>query len=194
MDGRKHLSAVSHDQPILVKPGETTFVTLGGSGRTVMGRVSANGIRKAIDWQQDVHNLTLQAGIPPEAVVPQRENFTSDQDFMNAMNGYAESSRAFWLSEAGREAQRRQRTYVLHFAPDGSFHVNDVPPGTYELSVTPMEPPAPVRTAAGGSYFPATGTIPIGSAKLEFVVPDNGETPVEAAVNLGVLPLKASTP
>ncbi len=194
MDGRKHLSAVSHDQVIGVKPGETTFVTLGGSGRTVVGRVSANGIRKAIDWQQDVHNLTLKVGIPPEAVVPQRENFTSDRDFMSAMKGYAEGSRAFWLSEAGREAQRRQRTYVLHFAPDGSFHVNDVPPGTYELSVTPMEPPAPVRTAVGGSYFPAEGTIAIGSAKLEFVVPENAETPAEAAMDLGVLPLKASTP
>ena len=87
-----------------------------------------------------------------------------------------------------------QRTYVLLFNPDGSFRVNDVPPGMYELSVTPMEPPAPVKTAGGGTVFPAFGTKAIGSVKMEIVVPETSDAHAETTVDLGTQYLKPSSP
>jgi RNA polymerase sigma factor (sigma-70 family) len=193
-NGRSGASAFSHEQPVIVKPGETTQVTLGGTGRTVAGRVSAPGISKPIDWQQDVHNLKLKVGIPSEAVVPEREDFPTDEAYMSALKACADRSRPFWLSEAGREAQRMQRTYMLLFNPDGSFRVDDVPPGSYELSVTPMEPPAPIKTVGGGSVFPSFGTKPIGSLKMEIVVPEADGEQARAALDLGLLYLKPTAP
>jgi hypothetical protein len=193
-EGGMGASAFSHDQLVLVKPGEATFVTLGGAGRTVLGRVSVDGVSTRIDWQQDVHNLTLKVGIPPEAVMPVREDFATDKEYTVAISEYAERSRPFWLSEAGREAQRMQRTCVLLFEPDGSFRVNDVPPGTYELSVTPMEPPAPVKTAGGGMAFPTFGIRPIGLLKMEIVVPGVEEGTPDVPMNLGTLRLKPISP
>lgn len=191
----QRLREINQEQPLTVTPGETTHVTLGGAGRTVVGRVSAGGITKPILWQQDdIHTLTLKVAIPPEAVTPVREDFESDKAFASAISAYAERSRPFWLSEAGREAQRRQRTYALVFNPDGSFRVNDVPPGTYELSVTPTEPPAPVNSAGGGTVSPRFGTKPIGSLKMEVVVPEANGGEAEAAVDLGLLPLKPFAP
>ena len=190
-DGRMSASAINHEQPVVVKPGETTHVTLGGTGRTVTGRVSADGITKPIDWQQDdIHILTLKVGIPLEAVRPGRGDFATDPEYASAISACAERSRPFWLSEAGREAQRMQRTYVLLFNPDGSFRVNDVPPGTYELSLTPMEPPAPVKTAGGGTVSPRFGTKPIGSLSMEVVVPEVSEAHGKTVLDLGILQIK----
>ena len=184
----------SHDQIVVVAPGETSYVTLGGAGRAVVGRISAEGISKPIEWAQDVHKLTLKVGLPPEAVVPERNAFASDQNYSNAMQHYIDRSRAYWLSDAGREAQRMERTYMLLFSPDGSFRVNDVPPGTYELSVTPTEPPAPVKMAGGGTSFFAVGTTPIGSVKVEVVVPEIGDAQEGTPVDLGMFRLKPTAP
>jgi len=194
-DGRLSAAAINQDQPLFVKPGETTHVALGGSGRAVVGRISTDGIGKTVNWQQDdIHILTLKVEIPPEAVMPMRGDFASETAYVSAINGHAERSRPFWLSEAGKEAQRMQRTYALQFHPDGSFRVNDVPPGTYELSVTPMEPPAPVVSAGGGTVLPRFGTKPIGALKMEIVVPVAGDAQMDAAVDLGVLRLNPASP
>ena len=193
-DGRLSAPAINHEQFVLVKPGETTHVALGGSGRAVVGRISTADLGKPVNWQQDdIHILTLKVEIPPEAVMPVRGDFDSDPAYGSAINAYAERSRPFWLSEAGKEAQRMQRTYALQFHPDGSFRVNDVPPGTYELSVTPMEPPAPVVSAGGGTVLPRFGTTPIGALKLEIVVPEAGDAQTDAAVDLGVLRLNPAS-
>jgi RNA polymerase sigma factor (sigma-70 family) len=187
-------AALSDEHIVLVKPGETASVILGGTGRMVVGQVSTAGITKPINWRQDIHTLTLRVPIPPEAVTPERENFATDEAYGEAIKSYAERSRPFWLSEAGREAQRMQKTFVLLFHPDGSFRVNDVPPGSYELSVTPMEPPAPIKTAGGGTVFPAFGTKPIGSVKMEIVVPESVDGEADAPLNVGIISMKPSLP
>lgn len=194
-DGRLSASAINHEQPVLVKPGETTHVALGGTGRAVVGRISTDSIAKPVNWQQDdIHILTLKIGIPPEAVLPVRGDFDSDPAYASAINAYSERSRPFWLSEVGKTAQRMQRTYALLFHPDGSFRVNDVPPGTYELSVTPMEPPAPVVSAGGGTVSPRFGTKPVGTLKMEIVVLETGDSQTDATVDLGVLRLIPASP
>jgi len=186
-DGKPSLAASSHPQLVLVKPGDTTAITLGGNGRTIAGLISGEGIRKSIDWQRDVHTLTLRQLLPPEGVTILRRNFTTESDYVKAV----ERSLQFWRSDAGIRAQRMERKYVLIFDRDGSFVVNDVLPGTYELSVTPMEPAQPIQTSGSGTVFPAFGTQPIGTVTVEVTVPETEEARTDAPFDIGVFRLKA---
>jgi len=186
---------VSHSTPVIVKPGETTQVLIGGSGRRIVGRIDTNAVAGPIDWLRDVHKLKLKVATPPEIEPPKREDCSSEAGFREAATKHVERARHFWASEAGKAIIRQRRQYVLIFEPDGSFQVNDVPPGTYELSVTPMEPPTgPIRTPGGGTAFPAFGTKPIGSVKMEIVVPEAGDGDNGSAIDLGILPLKPAMP
>jgi hypothetical protein len=132
--------------------------------------------------------------VPAEITPPRRDDFTSDAQYVEAIQRHGERTASFWASEAGKAIIRQRRQYVLRFEPDGSFRVDDVPPGTYELSVTPMEPSGPIKTPGGGTAYPAFGTTPIGSVKLEMVVPPGDEAAADAAVDLGTLRLQPAVP
>lgn len=189
-DGKPSLSGSSHHQLVAVKPGDTTTVALGGGGRTVVGRISTEGISQPIDWQRDVHTLTLRQNLPPEATALLRPDLTSATEYALA----TERSRQFWLSEAGIHAQRTERKYVLVFQPDGSFVVNDVLSGTYTLSVTPMKAARPMQTAGGGTVFPAFGMEPIGTANVEITMPEADGTTVQVPIDVGVIRLTPASP
>lgn len=176
-------------QVLFVKSGETTHLTIGGSGRQIVGRLSAAGLEKAIDWQRDAHTLTAIVPLPPEAVVPERGNFATEQDYNIALQGYAGRSRSFWLSEAGKEAQRQQRSFALTVAPDGTFRVDDVPPGAYELSIVPKEPMTPIKSPSGSTSSVMIGVTPIASLKMQVTVPAVESESASAPIDLGVLHL-----
>lgn len=98
----------SHGIYIRVQPGRTTSVTLGGSGRTVKGRVEPHLPKLKIDWRRDVHKL-------------------------RAAKSNLDGTREFWFSPEGRAAQLNSRVYTLLFDDDGSFRIHDVEPGSYTL-------------------------------------------------------------
>lgn len=88
----------SHVVPVEVESGRTAHVTIGGTGRPVVGRIRAlEGFNRKIDWTW--------------------------------CNGY--------IAHGLRSPVR----YPFRLRPDGSFRVEDVPAGTYELRVTATEPP-----------------------------------------------------
>lgn len=109
----------SHDTDASVAPGETTHVTLGGSGRTVRGQLAFAQLGSAIDWQTVSVRLTCQNGEPlPER--PRREQFASAESF-------AAASKHFFA------IVRSQARYGALCAGDGSFEIADVPAGNYKL-------------------------------------------------------------
>jgi len=88
----------SHIVPVEVESGQTARVTIGGTGRPVVGRIRAlEGSNRKIDWTW--------------------------------CNGY--------IARGPRSPVR----YPFGLRPDGSFRVEDVPAGTYELRVMATEPP-----------------------------------------------------
>jgi len=88
----------SHIVPVEVESGRTAHVTIGGTGRPVVGRIRAlEGSNRKIDWTW--------------------------------CNGY--------IAHGPRSPVR----YPFGLRPDGSFRVEDVPAGTYELRVMATEPP-----------------------------------------------------
>lgn len=177
------------EESVNVLSGKITPVVLGTSGRTVIGRVSAGAISRPVDWQKDVHTLKLALDLPPEALMPDREKFVSQADYLAALAGYNERSRAFWLSEVGRAQQRRERTHVLNFGADGSFAVNDIPPGRYEMTVIPTEP-SPVSKSRVGAVGSLLMERPLGILKIEVRVDEADAAGPSPVLDLGVLSLK----
>lgn len=141
----------SHSVRVAVQPGATTQVRLGGTGRAVIGRVLGNSPGRQVDWFQDVHRLTSVREFPREInSYPRSRDFETREAYAAAVSLINERRREFEASPAGRAAHLNRRAYVLHFSPDGSFRVEDVLPGTYNLFIGPRVistnrslPPAP---------------------------------------------------
>jgi RNA polymerase sigma factor (sigma-70 family) len=160
----------SQNMLVQVQAGQTAQITLGGTGRTVVGRIKANNSSQQIDWQKDVQTIRSKVSRPD---APKREDFASEAEYATAKEGWIAGEREFWLSEAGREAQRKSRHYMLVFATDGSFRINDVAPGTYWFNVGVSDP-----SALGTSIDGKT----IGSVQKDVIVPEasgNESSPVD---------------
>jgi beta-lactamase regulating signal transducer with metallopeptidase domain len=119
--------------PLTVRPGETNRVEYAFRGRPVVGQAVADPADVAVDWQNDVHVLALK--LPPAASpsAVNREDYATFEAFRQA-------NEASFRSDARVAEARRARTFQLMFEADGSFRVEDVPPGTYELRVRVTKP------------------------------------------------------
>jgi hypothetical protein len=183
-DGKAGRVPLSHGVPVAIKPGETAQVTLGGTGRLVVGKVVVAGRDKPIDWAQDVQSLTLKLSMPREPIYPKPTDFASENEFTAAVQKLAEQNKRFWTSDEGKARQRARRTYVPLFNGDGSFRIEDVPPGTYTLRIALTEP------SKTYSAFRFSEGTPIGALETEVTVPENSDnTPLD----LGTLSLTPAT-
>ena len=170
----------SQNMLVQVQPGQTTEVTLGGTGRTVVGRVHANDPSQPINWQMYPYTISSKVSRPD---APQRKDFASDAEYATAEDGWIAGEQKFWLSEAGSEAQRNSRRYLVVFATDGSFRIDDVSPGTYWFNICVPDPSAPDA--------PFGGKI-IGSVQKEIIVPEAGTGNESSPVDVGVFELVPS--
>lgn len=116
-----------------VREGRTTRVNLGGPGRALVGRFAApKDLRVPIDWSKVRFQLGLKAphiGLPGDEPV-------------------WEIYRAFLKTEEGQAYLRDQ----LPVNGDGSFRIESVPPGDYELSIW-VAGPAVGRPSEPNTYY-----------------------------------------
>ena len=174
----------SHGKFITVRPGETTEVSLGGTGRPVIGRVKATGADASqINWNHGVSKLTTKFPDDPEKDSPYQKQFASPEERRKAAEEYSKKHRAFWMSEAGHARDREMTSYVLVFDQDGSFRADNVPAGTYTLNISLTEP--------GQENFPHKA---IGGLTREVVVPEVDGFQPEAPFDLGTLELVIKQP
>jgi RNA polymerase sigma factor (sigma-70 family) len=175
-------SGPSLGQFIHLSPGQTAEVTLGGTGRLLIGKVLATPSMPPIDWQGAVQTLTSLSACP---LYPDRKKSASDDAFEVVQQEYYLKSREFWLSEAGKKEQREARTYVLRFGTNGTFEVPDVAPGTYVLSIA---------MSAAGSLENPLDRKPIGRMGKQVVVPPTGDGEESEPFDLGELDLEPVNP
>jgi len=83
---------------------------------------------------------------------------------------------------------RGSRSFTFDLAADGSFAVDDVPPGTYILSAQMLE--APVATIEPDSF---KGHRVGSSIQLEITVPDSVPGTAQEPLDLGTLIFRAAT-
>jgi len=104
----------SDSTSVTVKSGETTQVTLGDNGATLVGRIQFNN-----PPTNDVA-LTYQGNLSGQ--MPPMPHFNSPTD-----------AQAYFATPEYQALMRQQKNYTVEMNPDGSFNVDDVVPGTYSL-------------------------------------------------------------
>lgn len=152
--GRKILSrqftGYSYAEPVEVKPGQIVSVTIGGTGRPVVGRVVVPAdYEKPVDWAYGYNSLILK--VPGKETIRRLE---------------------------GREYAR---SYAFEISYDGTFRVEDVPAGAYDLRINLYEPPSGGLTGLWET---------IGSLNYEFEVPDMNDGRSDEPLDIGTLELE----
>ncbi len=107
-----------------VRPGETTEVTVGGTGRTVTGKLLFPDQTPEF-WKKPGTYAALNT--KKSESLPTPKNVNPDEAEMWAVD--------FWQSPAAREYSERNRGFGLDVGTNGLFRVEGVPPGTYQLVV-----------------------------------------------------------
>jgi hypothetical protein len=141
----------SDSTPVTVKSGETTQVTLGDNGATLVGRIQFNN-----PSTNDVA-LTYQGFLSGQ--MPQMPHFNSPTE-----------SQAYFKTAEYQAMMRLHKNYAVEMKPDGSFDVEDVVPGTYSLNIS-------VRINNGNPW----AQPPIAQGSTTITVPDtfNPTTPID---------------
>ena len=196
-DSQMGIIPQSQTTGLVLAPGETRRITLGGKGRPVVGRLNVTGYDGQIDYRADVQ--TIETITPPPAGLPDLmamsqefaakvRSLDSDEarqaaqaDFQKQREAAMEKTREFYHTAAGREYQFSKHRYALNFLPDGAFRIEDVPGGKYNLRIELHE--------AGGSQ-PFNQPL-IGRLTKEIIVPDPPGGRSDEPFDLGVLDLTA---
>jgi beta-lactamase regulating signal transducer with metallopeptidase domain len=162
--------------PVEVKAGETATMTLGGTGRPVIGRfVPPDGYNKPITFEGAWNIYTM----PPEE--PRPENFdkmtTQQQQEWYKLWRNTESYSQYVDSAYHNN---NWRTYTFYINRDGSFQINDVISGKYRFYVTIQE-----NTAEH---------LEIGGYSGDIEVPQMTEKYLDEPLDIGNLVLKMYSP
>jgi hypothetical protein len=166
---------LSHGFPVTVKSGETSDVTLGGTGRQIVGRVKIlGGEQSDVDWKRDVHKLMLV--LPGDAARNARA--AQPQSPLVFLGGVIPGVNQPMAPEEIRERERITRQYVLLFDTNGNFRADNVPAGKYSLMLNVTDPE--------DEYY---NRRPIGNLNKEVTVPDDKNAKVNAPFDIGTLEL-----
>ncbi len=160
--------SASHVTLLEIQPGTTAVVQIGGTGSIVSGRLALSGPDQATDWPKRLVYAVLQTRIPYPP-------------------GLSSSARPEWLrqyeqTEEGRARIRDWSQFALDVQADGSFTVEDVPPGSYEVSGQLLD--APFSSSVG-----IKGHI-IGSFRQEVAVSQPADAASAEKVDMGVVPVQ----
>jgi hypothetical protein len=171
---------LSHSKVVQVKAGETARVTLGGTGRLIVGKAVLEEAGEKVDWGKEPQRLSLKLDEPPGMPRPKRAEFDSTEAFVASFQAWVARAGEFWNSPEGLRLQQTQRDYVLVFAADGTFRANDVLPGTYELEIDLSGP---------AETDPPFDRKSMAYLRKEVVVPDEPEGETAVPLDLGTLVL-----
>jgi RNA polymerase sigma factor (sigma-70 family) len=142
-----------------IAPNMTTRVTIGGTGRPLIGKLTAPAeIAGQLDWIQSDNSLIVKA--------------TPGNRLSTALRKLGGSG--------GRFARR---SYSVILKADGSFRVEDVEAGSYDLIFVVDEPS---RDPRGFAHNSAT----LGSARREVTVPEMPGGRSDEPLDLGTIPLE----
>ncbi len=172
---------------VQVRPGKTTHVEVGGGGRTVTGRfVLPDGIKPPVQWNQGWNALRPALEplpVPPDLAPGKLQDWLADWLWSEA--GATDRR---WLGgtprvlPSGQIAGGEMESWPLPIETNGSFKLEDVPPGKYIISLNLIQP----VTAPGQPIKP------LASLNDPFTLPPAPEGQANSPFDLGELPLKPS--
>jgi hypothetical protein len=172
--------ALSHKTRVTFKAGEETKMTLGGSGRPIIGKVVGTGSEK-VDWAHQIG--TLETDSPwPEPIYSFRE--FPGRESMERLRKDNEIRKSIRTTAEGRAAEKNHREFLIRFAEDGSFRAEDVPPGKYRGSIL----------AAAPRESHMVRRIELGVARFKVTVPEIPVGRTDEPLNVGSVDFKAFPP
>jgi RNA polymerase sigma factor (sigma-70 family) len=121
-----------HSEHVKVRAGETSVVNLGGGGRKLIGKLKGSGDNGALAYS-DYRVMLNSKWFPTSA--PRRSEFADPAAYASIKNEWLRRREQFGQSEAGREAGQKTREYNTVPQTDGTFAIDEVLPGTYELRI-----------------------------------------------------------
>jgi len=159
---------------IEIPPGETANVTIGGTGRAVTGKFVAVPY-EPIAWHKGQVSLDLKLPEPPYPNDFEEMIFVERREWDYNWRRQTEEGRLY----EKMERTQRGRSYRANVEPGGTFRVDDVPSGEYELR-------ACFGSNIGGkaAWGPRK---PVPAPDCEFTVPDVNETDSNQPLDLGVI-------
>jgi len=166
-----------------VKAGETTHVTLGGTGRPVIGRIL---LPPTTTTTTDISNAsafleTKQSG----------ESEVMRQAAAEGLDERARQERLYQWSEtdAGRAFRQARRVYRLTVDRDGSFRAEEVPSGSYNLHVQ-LNDTHVVYSGTAKHQVIMNVSRPIGWLDREVIIPEISDGYTDEPLDLGDLELQ----
>jgi protocatechuate 3,4-dioxygenase beta subunit/thiol-disulfide isomerase/thioredoxin len=137
---------MTSNQTFDAAPGETIVVKIGGIGRPVVGQLA---------WPSDTQNKSFNYGqhrlstkLNPNALMDLRKqllpedyatwNVEQQQDWAKTDQGKNVIDK---LKAASTQINGTQRNYSFTIDPDGRFRIENVEPGTYQLTLQVNDPP-----------------------------------------------------
>ncbi|MBE0541283.1 MAG: sigma-70 family RNA polymerase sigma factor [Verrucomicrobia bacterium] len=109
--------------PVQTQPEETVSVQMGGAGVTVVGKLALKSGR-ALEWGGQTQFAMLASAVTP---LPQPPGLTGEALELWKVD--------YWRSEAARETLRKNHSFTVTVANDGSFRAEGVLAGEYKLSI-----------------------------------------------------------
>ena len=140
-------------EPIRVEDGKTSVVIIGGRGRTVVGRITAP---PAWDQPIDFTDLSRVSISSDRPIEPIPLDLFRDQTDLNKAKNW-DWTRAWRKTPEGQAHLDARVVISTTLAPDGSFRIDDVPPGEYRVQVSVNED----RVSNRRSFAPLGTTLTI---------------------------------
>ncbi len=172
-----YLTVSSHSISEEIKAGETIRVSIGGTGRPITGKVTVPAdYEEPINWAYGHNNLSLKL---PEYPYP--ENY--DEMTIEERGAWYVNWEKSEEGKAFLEARRKQyRFYASKIEHNGSFRIEDVPAGKYQLEISVFKPPVGRQCCSFGE--------PIGEVKHEFEVAEMPGGRSDEPLDIGTLELE----
>jgi hypothetical protein len=124
---------MSRRMPVSLEPGRTVVVEV-PVGRTVVGKLVVNDEQSLTNVHLPIVSLRLEQNEPDLKFPPLDRSLSESQNF-ERWRQYRQQLLEFWLSDQGKALRRAERVYQVPAEPDGSFRIDNVPPGRYELQI-----------------------------------------------------------
>jgi peroxiredoxin len=135
-----------------------------------------------LDWQKtDEGKAMLEQNLMPE--YPENIVDMTMEELQAWFKQWQESDKGKAYMNRMQEVHKDRRHYAVKIEPDGTFGVDDVPAGKYQLQIHVYDRPM-------NSYSGRRSHEIIGSVSHEFEVPDANESPIDESFDLGDLTLK----
>ncbi len=151
----------SHARPVLVRPGQTAKVILGGSGRSLVGKLVYRSNASETTWVANIQRASLVQNreMPKALRMPVLRPGGSPERAREMIQAYVRRRQTWLDSPDGVQWVLDRTEYALRIAPGGAFRVDSVPPGQYTLQINSGTSGAPVSLPI--TVPPGADSVPV---------------------------------